>query len=286
MQINILGYGDACRGMAALCAESIIRLGHPQERILVWSDQCDWFRRKGYRVRELSQATIEDWKGPYGFALRLKILMMREIFATAPSEAQLFSDADIYWKKLPDASILEKGTTALMHAREPDFNATMMDQYNRAVSEVYPGEPFQMHNSGVLGFPSGFPAAEFDTILRACDHICDLLPRKLGLAEQVAYTASFVRKYDIRMIGEDAYHYWTYNEEVARLMQGRDLDDWASLSFEQLTNLNGQADELFHSPIYRWQNRFRKLKRSWKKTKHEWLARQRRAQHTKGHLPN
>jgi len=259
--------------MAALCADSLIRQGQPADDITVWTDHPDWFKRRGCRVRELSAQTIAEWKGRYRFSLRLKILMMQEVFSSPPDGVQVFSDADIFWRGLPDVSGVEAGTTTLMHAYEPNFGADILRLYNEALAALYPGQSFKMYNSGVLGFPRGLTVGQINKVLRICDHVCDSLPRKMEWAEQIGYSVVFQRDYRIQTVEQIAYHYWGYNQEIARLMRGKSLDEWATLSFEQLEHLNQQAEALFNSPLYRWQNRIRKLQRSWRKTRNQQVAR-------------
>jgi hypothetical protein len=163
--------------------------------------------------------------------------------------------------------------SAVMHAYEPNFGADMLRLYNEALATLYPGQSFKMYNAGVLGFPRGLAVGQINEVLRICDHVCDSLPRKMEWAEQIGYSVVFQRDYQIKTVEELAYHYWGYNQEIARLMRGKTLDEWAALSFEQLDHLNKQAETLFNSPLYRWQNRIRKLQRSWRKTRNQQVAR-------------
>jgi hypothetical protein len=56
-------------------------------------------------------------------------------------------------------------------------------------------------------------------------------------------------------------------------MRGKTLDEWAALSFAELEDLNRRAEALFNSPLYRWQNRIRKLQKSWRKSRNQRVAR-------------
>lgn len=55
-------------------------------------------------------------------------------------------------------------------------------------------------------------------------------------------------------------------------MRRKSLDEWATLTFEQLESLNREAEALFHSPLYQWQNYWCKLQRSWPKTRNQPVA--------------
>ncbi len=215
------------RKQAILSISSLLQSGPVPGKILVFTDFPADFESLPVQTELLEKQQAKRWRGPYGFTLRIKIELLREVLKKYGNPV-IFIDSDTLWLNSPAGicRLIEQGA-CVFHEREPDISESHFPEYLAAarkkdllLKEDLPATDLQRlwyYNSGVIGLPGDFDPDILVLIARFCDFVCRDAPRKMQWAEQFAYSYIF-QSMGIKMdtCAGDIFHYWRDSINLSR----------------------------------------------------------------------
>ncbi len=281
-----LAYGGGqFRRQAVLSVLSLLQFGPIPGRILVYTDRPDEFEKLPVEPVLLDKDTIRRWKGPYGFAHRIKIELLRSLFKKSDRHL-VFVDSDTVWTRSPEGiyKSLQEGC-AVMHVRENQLSNSFFPQYLAVLKNtdlikkesipVVPVEQFWMYNAGVLGLPSTTAPSFLEETLRLCDLLSRSVPLAMEWVEQVAFSYIFLgHGMRIDTCDSDLHHYWRDSFEFGRRLKKFSPGDLETLAKEpgRVLELIEEARKDERSFVNQLLLRTKRLGRSLRKRKRESLV--------------
>ncbi|MGC9196871.1 MAG: hypothetical protein ACP5IL_15660 [Syntrophobacteraceae bacterium] len=278
-----LAYGSwQFRRQAVLSILSLVQMGSVPDKILVYTDSPDEFKKLPVEPVLLDKSGIKSWRGPYGFTHRAKIELLRSVYKKGERHVVLV-DSDTFWMHSPSKiyESLQAGC-AVMHKREHQLSDRFFPQY-RAVLEqtdliekeglpIVPVEQFWMYNAGVIGLPSTMNPDVLDQVLRMCDMLCRKIPLAMEWVEQVAFCYIF-QGWGMRVetCEEELLHYWCDSFEFSRRLKKFSDDDLSELAGnpKRVLELIEEARKGRRSFLNQLLVRTKRLQRSFRKRKRE-----------------
>lgn len=184
-------------------------------RIVVYTDTPGAFHDLPVQTAVLSEQTLKEWTGPFGYQYRRKILVVKDALERFGGRL-LFVDCDTYFARHPDRAFaaVRPGHT-LMHIAEYCLRdrsgwklaAGLLDVDLRDLS----GRRWQMtpttamFNSGVIGLhESALPL--LDEVIHLNDEIYSHVP--LTNIEQFAFSVCLSRHTRLHQAYRVVHHYW------------------------------------------------------------------------------
>ena len=186
-------------------------------RVFALTDQPDLFLAQGVEVLPVSTATINEWKGPFGFGHRCKILAIRHVIEQFGGRC-LLVDGDTYFTRPPSRVFQHIGPSrSVMHmplGRLADSRLEMCHRFAELLeSDTLGGErrggskrgrSTIQWNAGVLGLDSS-DVHLLDEVLRLVDSI---LPTYIAPAvEQLAFSIVLSERTRLQPAREAVFHY-------------------------------------------------------------------------------
>ncbi|WP_114781393.1 hypothetical protein [Botryobacter ruber] len=207
-------------------------LQHRQEvrSIYVYTDYPAYYQHLGGHVQvvTISEAQLQDWKGPYDFFWRVKIKAIEDLILRQPEEAVVYLDSDTFLHKPVQAfnEQLNQGV-AFMHEREGALHQLRSKTDKRMWQQVKGmdfgsfklSEKHSMWNAGVVAVPASKNKQAIALALELCDTMCreQVTPR---LIEQFALSVALDETYGLREAKPWIGHYWgnkdEWNNEISR----------------------------------------------------------------------
>jgi hypothetical protein len=216
------------RLQATLSIRSLLAQGVSADRVLVFTDCPREFAGLAIDVLDTTPTLVRRWAGPCGFHHRVKIELIRHVQSVL-SGPVIYTDSDTIWRGSPNAtySHLEAGNFA-MHLCEsplsdsfhPEYRAALrlLDAQGRLGDLAGHVHEARMYNAGVIGLPvqSGHV---LDRVLTLCDDLSLLLPRRMELVEQLAFSYVLPRFGAVRTCPKEVLHYWQDSFEVSQVLE-------------------------------------------------------------------
>jgi hypothetical protein len=247
-----LAIGDADLAAQASYAaySALAHQGHLDLSIHICTDRGEAFAalRDKVEIREVSAATIREWRGPGNYPYRMKIAALREMARQFPDQKVLFADSDTFFvADIAPAFERIRPSLSVMHRREYAVASHPTGQLRRfrkhMAKRSFRGGSIDvdadMWNSGAIGVhPRNLYL--LDTVLAFIDA---LAPRyKKQLLEQFAVSYYLQKNTVVEACDDVLFHYWAQKPDYQRRIEPR-LARWRDLP------LHAALEELRANPI-------------------------------------
>ncbi len=263
----------AVHQQAAFSAMTFLARGAGEVEVLTDAPEFYGGLSEKIRLRTITPAQLEEWKGAHGFFWRIKIKALEELALVHPGNDLLYLDADTFCFSVPQwlTRQLHAGTH-LMHAREgiPSHLPTSTERTmgRQTVGKTFGGVTIrpdhEMYNAGVVALSAGRALEAVHLALAICDDMCAAgVTRRL--VEQLALSVALRESGGIGAANAVIGHYWgnkaDWNGRIARhftthFLRGSSLE-------EQIAATRGVDFREF--PVYRKSS-------STQKKFHRWIA--------------
>jgi len=172
------------------------------------------------RMMPVTEAQLEEWKGPHGFFWRIKIKAIQQLCAEYAGEPVLYLDTDTFLYNKDSIATLFRDGEALMHECEglmrDAATKTERKMWSQIGSKPFAGSPLpataSMWNAGVCGIPNTKDGEECAYALQLCDELCAAgVTRRL--IEQFSLSVALEKYYGLKPAAAAIGHYWSTKEE-------------------------------------------------------------------------
>ena len=140
---------------------------------------------------------------------------------------------------------------------------------------VYKGSAeLLIYNSGVIGLPKDFNCEILEQIVSLCDFLSMNVPSRMEWVEQLAFSYILPRVGRIETCEKDIFHYWGDSFEFSRQIKAYSNSMLLQLckDKEQIDFLLSKGRSFGRSFGNQFLLRAKRLKRSFKKRRSEWLV--------------
>lgn len=223
------GYGARrFRLQAELSIRSLLAQRVPADGVLVFTDCPREFDGLSIDTLEATPDLLRRWSGPYGFHHRVKIELIRHV-CTAYCAPVVYVDSDTIWRESPRSICLHLDDGRfVMHECEAVLSDRFFPEYRSALEQLDArgrlgalagrvGE-VRMYNAGVVGLPVK-KADALDRVLSLCDDLSLLVPRRMEVAEQLAFSYVLPRYGAVQTCRTSVLHYWRDSFEVCQALE-------------------------------------------------------------------
>ncbi|MFL5789243.1 MAG: hypothetical protein ACJ748_14380 [Flavisolibacter sp.] len=219
-------YVNECR-YSLLKFLSVYNLNPPSDiGVVIYTDQPAYFEAFApffheFRLKEISQVQVKEWRGEQDFVHRAKIEMIKDFIGSIEGSL-IYFDTDTYivkplyelFDKLDNGSfIMHEYEGVLDKSINPDFYK--WERFLESASITYNEKPMTfskelgMWNAGVVGMKGGNYELLND-VLALTDAVFKQFPKHI--AEQFAFSYCFQKKAKVVDSKEYIIHYWNLKE--------------------------------------------------------------------------
>jgi hypothetical protein len=279
------------RLQAELSIRSLLAHGVTTDNVVVFTDRPRELARLSVETLDAAPALVRRWAGPCGFHHRVKIELIRHVQSVL-SRPVIYADSDTIWRGSPDLihSHLERGNF-VMHLCESPLSDSFHPEYRAALRLLEArgklGElaghvdETRMYNAGVIGLPSQ-SGDMLGRVLTLCDELSLLMPRRMELVEQLAFSYVLPRFGAVGTCPHQVLHYWQDSFEVCKTLESITQESLERLSTNptELDRFIAQAQNDRNNNASRYHKRMARLRQSMARRKRELravIARWRRA---------
>jgi len=232
------------RLQAALSIRSLLAQGAAAESVLVFTDRPGEFAGLSGSTLEATASLLREWAGRCGFHHRIKIELIRRVRAIFPGPI-VYVDSDTIWRSSPSEiySHLESGQF-VMHECEAPLSDSFYPEYLAALQLLeargglgalagHVGQ-VRMYNAGVIGLPTHLSDDILSRVLSLCDDLSLLVPRRMELVEQLAFSCILPRLGEMKTCRNAVLHYWRDSFEVCQALESMMPETITRLSEEPI----------------------------------------------------
>ncbi|HVK96732.1 MAG TPA: hypothetical protein VM368_02890 [Flavisolibacter sp.] len=172
-------------------------------------------------IRELSPATIQEWKGAINFKHRVKVEMLIDYFKNYQGKV-IYFDTDTFIQS-PVESLFQhiENGKFLMHEYEGTMSSNTSayfgkwEHFFRTTPVIYNNQQLdfspdlKVWNAGVIGLNSESKVVLHE-VLSLTDSIYKKFPKHI--AEQFAFSYCFQKKGHVEDVSGAVFHYWNVKE--------------------------------------------------------------------------
>jgi hypothetical protein len=230
------------RLQAELSIRSLLAHGVCAENVVVFTDRPGEFARLSVEALEATTVLLRTWAGPCGFHHRVKIELIRHV-QSACSGPVIYADSDTIWRE-PPASIYAhvRDGDFVMHLCEsplsdsfhPEYRAALRVLEARGKLGTLAGHVYgvRMYNAGIIGLPHQ-SGRVLDHVLGLCDDLSLMLPRRMELVEQLAFSYVLPQFGEVKTCPHQVHHYWRESFEVSQAIESMTPQALERLSSDQ-----------------------------------------------------
>lgn len=216
------------RVQAQLSIRSLLAHGVSADSLLILTDCPREFAGLSGNSLKATPALLRQWAGPCGFHHRVKIELIHYA-GSAVCGPVIYVDGDTVWRESPTTiySHLELGhyvmhqyEQALSDSFHPEYRGALRLLEARGRLGALAGHVHDtcMYNAGVIGLPSSSGEA-LHRVLALCDDLSLLMPRRMELAEQLAFSYVLPRLGIVKTCAKPVLHYWRDSFEVCQALE-------------------------------------------------------------------
>jgi hypothetical protein len=237
------------RLQAEMSIRSLLAHGVSGDNVLVFTDRPREFERLSIEPLHATPALVRNWAGPCGFHHRVKIELIGHVQLVFGGSV-IYADSDTAWCGSPDAlySHLDSGNF-VMHQCEQELSDSFHPEYRAALRLLeargrlgaLAGHVLEarMYNAGIVGLPH-HSGQILQRVLTLCDDLSLMLPRRMELVEQLAFSYVLPRFGAIKTCPNQVHHYWRESFEVFQSLESMTPEE-----VERLSNDPAELERLF-----------------------------------------
>lgn len=230
------------RLQAELSIRSLLAHGVRAENVVIFTDRPGEFAGLSVESLEATTALVRSWAGPCGFHHRVKIELIRHILSEFGGPV-IYADSDTIWRESP-ASIYAHlgGGDFVMHLCESPLSDSFHPEYRAALGLLEARGKLgalssyvhqtRMYNAGIIGLPHQ-SGQVLDHVLRLCDDLSLMLPRRMELVEQLAFSYVLPKFGELKTCPHQVHHYWRESFEVSQALESMTPQALERLSRDQ-----------------------------------------------------
>lgn len=259
MNIVYLTFGDTLRYHveANLSIRTFQRQLKAGDRILVFTNRPEYYRRAQVETVLLTDQQMEEWRGPHQYKFRIKIMAVDYLHRQYPTDDLLFLDGDTFLYGSLDE--LKKRVTkgaGLMHLCEghpSKMKGRSLQMWNtmrgKRLGNITIGERHDLWNSGVIGIS----AADADQVIADWLMLSDVMLDagvKAFNVEEYALSISLTEHTALQAANDQVGHYWGNKPDWEQLIS--DLMCQAYMKNLTLEEELAEMDieQLCQTPVY------------------------------------
>lgn len=219
MDLLFLTFGDNIKNhyQANFCILSFLAQPEEVSSISVYTDKPEFYTHLQAHVKvvEITEAILNDWKGPYDFFWRVKIKALEHFALAKPASTIVYLDSDTFLYN--DVREFQRmlHSSASMHVREGNL-AALQSKTEKKMWQQVQGHAFggvtitashAMWNAGVVAIPQENNLKAIRLALAICDDMCrkDVTRR---LIEQFAISVALDETFGLKPADQWIGHYW------------------------------------------------------------------------------
>ena len=232
MNLLFLTFGDNIKNhyQANFAILSFLKGKAGISNIYVFTDHPQYYAHYQEHVQAVAvtEAQLQEWKGPYDFFWRVKIKAIEEVMLKHTDTPLVYLDADTFL--YGDITMLKDPLArgeALMHVQEGPLSQlkskTEQKMWSQVkglrVGETEIGAGHAMWNAGVVAIPAAQNTAAVALALHLCDTMCQRNVTR-RLIEQFSLSVALAETYPMQPANAFIGHYWgnkeQWSEEISR----------------------------------------------------------------------
>lgn len=217
MNILYLVFGDTLRYHieANLSIRTFQRQMTEKDRIIVFTNRPEYYRRAQVEVMTLTDEQMNEWRGKHQYLFRIKIMAVDYLHQQYPDDDLLFMDCDTFlYGRLDEMKSRIQSGAGLMHLCEghpskmKGRSRQMWNTMNgRTVRNITIGERHALWNSGVIGIPASKASQVISDWLALCDYMLDAGVEAFNL-EEYALSIALLEHTQLMATDDHVGHYW------------------------------------------------------------------------------
>jgi len=216
------------RVQAELSIRSLLAHGVSADHVLVFTDCPREFSGLAGEILKTTPALLRQWAGPCGFHHRIKVELIRRV-CSRHSGPVIYVDSDTIWRESPQNvySDLHDGHF-VMHQCEAMLSDRFFPEYRSALHRLEARgqlgalaghvNEVRMYNAGIIGLPRQ-RGDVLDRVLSLCDDLSVLVPRRMEVAEQLAFSYVLPCYGAVQTCPKPVLHYWCDCFEVCHALE-------------------------------------------------------------------
>jgi len=216
------------RLQAELSIRSLLAQGVAADCVVVFTDHPEEFANLSGHTLDATASLLRQWSGACGFHHRVKIELIRCV-RSAFDLPVVYVDSDTIWRGPPDGIyrhladehfVMHQCEALLSDSFYPEYRAALRMLEARGRLGLLSGDLNQvrMYNAGAIGLPRHSGDA-LQRVLGLCDDLSLLVPRRMELVEQLAFSYVLPRFGAVKTCHEVLLHYWRDSFEVCQALQ-------------------------------------------------------------------